>query len=283
MKYRIGIMQGRLSPPVNGRIQTFPTNTWQQEFRYAKELGLACIEWIYQRSSSEHNPLSTDTGLAEILKTINDTNVAVNAITADYFMEAKLVDAGGRIEASNLEHLKWLLLRAAKLKAKHVMLPFVDSAKLMGTDDVAALIGMAHKLSASIEETGVQVHMETDLRAEAWRTLLEHISNPMVRVCFDTGDRASLGLDQAVDATILAPWVGSVHIKDRLLHGHTVPLGSGVANIKVQLRCLFQAGYRGSYVLQASRSPECNEVEWTKSNMSYLRGVLDECAHSYNL
>ncbi len=28
----IGIMQGRLSPRIDGKIQAYPANTWQKEF-----------------------------------------------------------------------------------------------------------------------------------------------------------------------------------------------------------------------------------------------------------
>ncbi len=44
----VGIMQGRLSPPVGGRIQSFPVQTWADEFPRAREAGLASIECIYE-------------------------------------------------------------------------------------------------------------------------------------------------------------------------------------------------------------------------------------------
>ena len=39
MSSKIGIIQGRLSKPVNGKIQSFPNNTWKSEFYLAKEIG----------------------------------------------------------------------------------------------------------------------------------------------------------------------------------------------------------------------------------------------------
>ena len=41
----VGIMQGRLVPPVDGRIQAFPAENWKDEFELASDAGLACIEW----------------------------------------------------------------------------------------------------------------------------------------------------------------------------------------------------------------------------------------------
>ena len=45
----IGIMQGRLSPPLNGMIQSFPKDTWRDEFNIASEVGFDAIEIIFGR------------------------------------------------------------------------------------------------------------------------------------------------------------------------------------------------------------------------------------------
>ena len=44
MGFRIGIMQGRLSKPINGKIQSFPKNSWENEFYLAKDIGFELIE-----------------------------------------------------------------------------------------------------------------------------------------------------------------------------------------------------------------------------------------------
>ena len=40
----IGIMQGRLVPPTDDRIQCFPRERWADEFELAAQAGLDCIE-----------------------------------------------------------------------------------------------------------------------------------------------------------------------------------------------------------------------------------------------
>ena len=47
----IGIMQGRLSPPIKGRIQAFPSQTWQKEFYLARDCGFSHIEWVLDPDS----------------------------------------------------------------------------------------------------------------------------------------------------------------------------------------------------------------------------------------
>ena len=49
-----------------------------------------------------------------------------------------------------------------------------------------------------------------------------------------------------------------MHIKDRLIHGTTVPLGSGNANIPKVLKMLNSINYGGNYVLQTARATDTN-------------------------
>ena len=47
---KLGLLQGRLSPPVGG-FQEFPKD-WEREFRIADELGLNHIDWLVTNISS---------------------------------------------------------------------------------------------------------------------------------------------------------------------------------------------------------------------------------------
>ena len=53
---RIGIMQGRLSKPLNGKIQSFPVNSWENEFYLAKNIGFELIEWVLDENVKD-NPI----------------------------------------------------------------------------------------------------------------------------------------------------------------------------------------------------------------------------------
>ena len=86
----IGIMQGRLSPRIDGKIQAYPATTWQKEFEIAQEIGYAAIEWIVEKPV-ETNALMTDSGKAEIKKVIASTGVRIDYVCADIFMQQPLV------------------------------------------------------------------------------------------------------------------------------------------------------------------------------------------------
>jgi hypothetical protein len=47
---KLGILQGRLLPPVDNKIQEFPTN-WEDEFQLIDSIGLNHIEFIITNKS----------------------------------------------------------------------------------------------------------------------------------------------------------------------------------------------------------------------------------------
>ena len=53
---KIGIMQGRLSKPESKAIQSFPTQSWQNEFIKAKKLSIKFIEWTLDYKNLHKNP-----------------------------------------------------------------------------------------------------------------------------------------------------------------------------------------------------------------------------------
>ena len=84
----IGIMQGRLSPSEDSRIQSFPTRSWRKEFTRAHKAGLASIEWIYEAETEAANPLGSDRGIEEVQALAKGSGVAVKSVCADYYMSA---------------------------------------------------------------------------------------------------------------------------------------------------------------------------------------------------
>ena len=104
-----------------------------------------------------------------------------------------------------------------------------------------------------------------------------------MKINLDSGNTVSLGYDlkkEIIDANKL---IGSVHIKDRLKYGVTVPLGYGDVNFKVLFKSLNKVNYKGEYVLQASRVKGINDKLLIKNiwniwkilyeNINYWNGI----------
>jgi hexulose-6-phosphate isomerase len=263
-------MQGRLSAPVGGRIQSFPVDTWRDEFQRAWEAGLDCIEWIYETGTDGVNPLGTDAGIDEIRHLSNESKVAIYSICADYYMDKHLVRQDGSAESENMEHLLWLIGRGRRLGIRYIVLPFVDSSSLKSDREIKGLHAVLNKAAMAASEAEVELHLETDFAPSVLVGILERIAHPRVRANLDIGNSASLGHDPVEELSLLAPWLGSVHVKDRVLGGGTVPLGTGSADFATSFKLILKAGFHGPFILQAARQNGFSEVELARCNRNFV-------------
>lgn len=266
----IAIMQGRLVPPSDGRFQCFPRERWAEEFALAAAAGLAAIEWIYDEHGVDVNPIAVDAGVARIKAMSSDHVVEVRSLCADYFMDKPLLRASEREIQERTETLAWLLGRCAMLGVSRVVLPFVDASRIASgaeLDDVVVILG---RLLPRLEETGVELHLETSLAPDRFADLLARLPHPMVKVNYDSGNSSSLGFHPNDEFAAYGARVGSVHIKDRMRGGATVPLESGDTDFDALFSSLERIGYDGDFVLQVARGPVGDEVAWARRNRDFV-------------
>jgi hexulose-6-phosphate isomerase len=64
--------------------------------------------------------------------------------------------------------------------------------------------------------------------------------------------------------------IGRIHIKDKLLAGPNVPLGSGVADFQALAVALRAIDYTGDYTLEVARSAVGDEVEYARQNRRFI-------------
>ena len=64
--FKLGFMQGRLSPIVRNKIQAFPFKDWKKEFILAKKIGFKLMEWTIDTYNYQNNPILTINGVKEI-------------------------------------------------------------------------------------------------------------------------------------------------------------------------------------------------------------------------
>jgi len=270
----IGIMQGRLLPRFEGRFQAFPADGWEGEFYLAREAGLQCIEWIYETHHESENPLGSAAGIRAIRDVSAETGVQVQSICADYYMQATLLDGEGVPQAPMIEHLEWLIHRAGELDVRYIVLPFVDASALRSAPAIEGALKVLRRLGPVARTKRLELHIETDLRASELAALLDHAGNSCVRANYDIGNSASLGHPAASELPTLGERIGSVHVKDRVLGGGTVPLGTGAADFSACFRLIPSHGFQGPYVLQAAREDGVSEVELAIRNRKFVEESL---------
>ncbi|HEX3848276.1 MAG TPA: sugar phosphate isomerase/epimerase family protein [Steroidobacteraceae bacterium] len=271
---KLAIMQGRLVPPEPQRFQSFPRSRWRDEFAIAAAAGLDAIEWIYDAYGEAVNPLSSEPGMAEMQSLCRAHGVAVQSVCADWFMDFPLAPADAIDAAPRWERLEWLMERCGRLGMKRIVLPFVDASSMRHAAQKEAVVRGLLKASRSIDSTGVELHLETDLGPEDFAALLTRVPHLGIKVNYDSGNSASLGYAPQAEFAAYGARVGSVHIKDRVAGGGTVPLGEGDADFAALFDALGRCGYRGDFVLQVARGTEGAELEWARHNAQAARRMM---------
>jgi L-ribulose-5-phosphate 3-epimerase len=267
---RLAVMQGRLLPPFDGHFQSFPLNRWREEFLLAQQVSLDAIEWIYDSIGESGNPLGTDVGLAEMMRLCEEHGVAVVSVCADYFMERPFLRVSPAELEVGISKLLWLMERCRLVGIERVVLPFVDNSRIENDADEAQVIEILIRALKAAETTGIELHLETSLGPEGFASLLAKLPHPLLKVNYDSGNSASLGYDFAEEVAAYGERIGSVHIKDRVRGGGTVPLESGNANIPVLFSHLFRMGYKGDFVMQIARDEPGMEFDWIRKNRELI-------------
>jgi L-ribulose-5-phosphate 3-epimerase len=102
-------MQGRLSPPEDGRFQSFPRKSWREEFARARDAGFEYIEWIHDDYGRTANPIFSEAGLKEFDALKKEHGVATPALCGDWFMDFPLIRCTEAEQAARERHLHELI------------------------------------------------------------------------------------------------------------------------------------------------------------------------------
>ena len=245
-------MNGRLSPPTNNHIQSFPVNTWRDEFQIAHDCGFDAIEWIFDLNP---NPILQDDGINEINTLSKKYNVKVITVCADYFMQKMLFNVEKSELEQNLAMLKKLIQQCSKLGIAILEIPFVDSSSLKTQSDKDQIITNLQQMVDFANSKNVKITLETDLSPNDFKNLLEKFG-PNIGANYDTGNSASLGYDAKEEIQTLKPWLSNIHIKDRLYGGNTVVFGSGSTDFDLVFSTLAKINYNGQLIIQGAREDQ---------------------------
>jgi L-ribulose-5-phosphate 3-epimerase len=271
----IGVMQGRLSPPEDGRFQSFPRNSWRQEIARAREAGLDYIEWIFDDYGSSVNPIATGEGIKELNALKKQHGIRTTAICVDWLMDFPLVRCSEEERAYRERTLHEQLRRGEKIGASRLVLPFVDASTIRTEEEKSIVIQVLERALPLSEETGVEMHLEADFGPVEFAVFLERLPHPSIKVNYDTGNSSGLGYIAGEEFASYGDRIGSIHIKDRLRKPDgivvTKPLGEGSADFDDVFASIRSIGYSGGLTLQVARGEDGDEVDWLKRQAAFIR------------
>lgn len=253
---KIGVMQGRLLPKYQGRYQAFPRGMWQEEFKIARDFNLDLIEFILDFNDVEDNPLFKEGGIEEIKTIIENTNVGVQTICADYFMEAPFHSDNEDIVKTSQKIMLKLLDSAKNLGVTDIIIPCVDQSSLVDQNTINRFVKNLTPILKISEKYRINLSIETDLKPQSFVDLLNRFQSDRITVNYDIGNSASLGYDLKEELDLYGHRITDIHIKDRVYNGGPVILGQGNADFKKFFKILHNYNYKGPYIIQAYRDDE---------------------------
>ena len=272
--YPIGIMQGRLIHPKGRGIQFFPFEEWEEEFQAAAKIGVDEIDFIFDLDRYQENPLWTKEGVEKIREAIEESGVRVRHICADFFMRRPFFRVSEQARKENVEILQKLLEAAKQIGAINIEVPLVDNSSIKTEEEKETLIQCLKECLPKAKDLGITISLEADLAPKDLLDLAERFADPFLKITYDSGNSSSLGYDSYEEISTYGKYLSNVHIKDRILGGTTVPLGTGNANFDKLFRGLKEAGYQGSFTLQAARQEEGKEAETILSYVEFLKKYI---------
>jgi hexulose-6-phosphate isomerase len=253
---RIGFMQGRLSPQVDGKIQAFPAVHWRDEFPVARRLNIPLMEWTLDHEGLAANPFVTRDGQREILELCREHGLSIPSVTGDCFMQAPFWKAGAAARPALLDELAAVLEASGALGVRFVVIPLVDNGRVENGDQARDLREGLAGLEGLMDRTGTVVVFESDYGPRDLAAFMEGFPAPFYGVNYDIGNSAALGFNPREEVAAYAGRILNVHVKDRLLGGTTVPLTTGAADLPGTFRALTGAGYAGNWIMQTARAAD---------------------------
>ena len=274
---RIGFVQGRLSPLRNGRIQSFPWDNWENEFKQAEYLGFTAVEWTIDSERFFENPLITAVGQSEIRQLLRLHGLHIPSVTCDYYMENPLSKNNTGLIRQNLIAV---MDGMRKIGSKILIIPLVDNSSLRDSVQTKEVTEFFIALEPELVEKGIQIGFESDFEPQA---LLEFISNfnpKYFGVNYDIGNSASFGFNPLEEIAAYGTRIINIHVKDRSLGSGSVPLGEGAADFRTIFKLLRDCNYRGNLIMQTARSSQGKHAEVLIKYREMILGWMEDSSHA---
>ena len=262
----IGIMQGRLLPPVGGRVQAFPGAGWAREFPLARALGYDSIELTIETASLESHPVSSAGGRAVLADLAAEHGIALAGLCCDVFMETPF----NRPAAAPI--LVRLIEAAAAAGLPMLELPMLGANSLKGEATQKAFGVLLDAVLERADAAGIDILLECDLAPGPLAAFLARHRHKRLGINYDCGNSTWYGFDPDDEIPAFGAHIRNVHIKDCTRADYSVPLGSGDTRFDAVFGHLAAIGYRGDFIVQAAR--QRNDVAAARNYLAFGRALV---------
>ncbi len=252
-----GVLQGRLSEPVNKKMQEFPSN-WKSEFNFLNHIELSGIEWLITPNDNLNNPFFIESNLpTNILSVCVDTMVN-NSFYKDEFMNQNLVPVLNKMVELNLNKIVIPLLEDSSVENEYIRHEFLKNITPI-----------------SENYPSINFCFEFECDKEIVMEVVNKKNNFFIT--YDTGNFTST-YKEKIDHKELIHYFGSkiknVHFKDRTFNGETKHFGLGDTDFKIIIDSLKNINYTDNIILQLARDVDGDEINYIKNTYQKIKTLL---------
>lgn len=275
--HKIGIIQGRLLPMVDGRIQAFPRDNWELEFPLAAEIGYGCIELTIEMASYNLHPVRTMQGRRHLSKLSHSHGVGLAGLCCDVFMERPITSANPDSYAFSLAMMETLIRDSAELGLPMIEVPVMGDNSLRNSQGRDRARRMLEDILPVAEDAGVDIILESDLPPKDFLAFLDSFSHPRIGINYDSGNSTWLGYDPDDELPLYHHYVRNIHIKDCTVADYSLPLGQGDTDFAKVFGHLASFSYEGDFILQAARQNDDQQAG--EEYLTFTKGLVDHWFH----
>lgn len=270
---KLGIIQGRLAPPVNNQIQEFPEN-WKIDFEYAVALGLGHMELIITPKSFPHALNFPFWGLLEY------NVIHKNTICCDHLIDSHIKETD--FLAKNLRPVcQYILKKTSQRPASSIHLPtsnpYPASITIPLLEKSKISIAELPEFTTAIQHYG-EVFPDIDFYFEMdapYQLALELTSKcPNFYLTYDTGNITAWGYEHSAYIYACKNLIKNVHLKDTK-NGISVEPGTGDTDFELIFKTLKKIGYNGGFTLQTARGETGKEFETIKRHKEFFERLYE--------
>ena len=273
-KSKFLLVQGRALNQNDESLQSFPSN-WMEEFPLIEKLGFNGIEWIYDEKSEHNNPILNLQEHQNMKMISKKYNVSLENIVFDWFIVHPILKKDDIPLSTKIQKLIDLLDYSEKIGFQRVIFPLLEGNSIHDSNEMELFLKIfSDNILPTLNLKKLEIHFETSMSPNDEFNFISKLDNPQTKICFDMGNSVSLGFDCTEVLNKLHPFLGSVHVKDRLKNGGTVPLNEGSVDFLTVFSILNKIKFSGPISFQAHRDKNSNNIELLQSYLMFINNII---------
>ena len=176
-------------------------------------------------------------------------------------MQSPFWKVGGASGAELQKDFLAIVEACSQVGIEMIVVPLVDNGRLDTRDQENALVDFLLHQVAFFKSRGVCIIFESDFVPAELARFIKRLPVDTFGINYDIGNSAALGYSPSEEFVAYGERIVNVHVKDRVLGGTTVPLGTGNAQFEIVFTELARQGYKGKFILQTARATDDSHAQ----------------------